>query len=234
MGLDAAEMIMDVEDAFDIQIDESTAPKIRTVGGFYGLVQAKLGVKQQEMCLSSVACFRLRRASMKLLGIERQQFRLHSRLEDLVPKRNRRGLWRNLSKETGFRLPKLQKPRFVFWTVLAGWFIAALVLRHFLRSQLLFSEFFVAFLVIFTPVYIIAATWLTARLAVCFPADCLTIRQCVNQVVTYNYGKLAKEFQCADPDRTWGILKQIIAQNLDVPPVKVTPEARFVEDLGCD
>jgi len=235
MGLDAAELVMDVEDSFDIRIDEA-GERIKTVGGLYGLIQAKLGVKEQEVCLSSVACFRLRRACMKLLGIERKRFRLDSRLEELIPRKARRRVWKKLSKETGFRLPKLQKPRLVFWMALLGWFIAALIawlmLRRFLRPPLDFGDFGGAFLIVFTPIYVVAAIWLTAGLAVCFPADSLTIRQIVNQIVVHNYGKLAKELQCPDPDKTWGILKQIIAQQLDVPPEKVTPEARFVEDLG--
>ena len=48
MGLDSVELVMSVEDAFQINISEEEASKIRTVGEFYDVVRSKLAIKDDE------------------------------------------------------------------------------------------------------------------------------------------------------------------------------------------
>ena len=53
MGLDAVELIMGVEEAFDIEIPDEEAPTIRTVGQMYALVLRKLALIEARPCMSS-------------------------------------------------------------------------------------------------------------------------------------------------------------------------------------
>lgn len=47
MGLDTVELLMDVEETFDIEISDKEASEIETVGEFYDVVLTKLEAQNQ-------------------------------------------------------------------------------------------------------------------------------------------------------------------------------------------
>lgn len=49
MGLDSVELVMDVEETFDIEISDREASNIETVGQFYDFILAKLAAAQRNM-----------------------------------------------------------------------------------------------------------------------------------------------------------------------------------------
>ena len=231
MGMDMAEVIMEVEDAFDINIDDSSWTKMRTVASLYALILNRLGVKQGDVCLSSAVCFRLRRVMLKQIGVTRKDFRVNTPLKDLIPLIKRQRTWKAIRSETGWSLPKLERSRPVIWTLRIGWAVVAVALGFYFKNLGYGAVFALVFVA--SVLYVIAAAVVTAPLAVHFPADCQSVRASVNRIVDTNYGKLVDEYKCSDPDAAWKILKQIIVERLGVAPEKVTPEARFTEDLNC-
>ena len=62
MGLDAVELIMAVEEAFDIEIPDREAEKLGTVGQMYAFIVNKLAFDQSRRCLSSAVFYRARQA----------------------------------------------------------------------------------------------------------------------------------------------------------------------------
>jgi acyl carrier protein len=227
MGLEIVELLMDVEDAFDITLPEDDYA--RTVGGLYALVLKKLNAKKEEVCLSSVVCFRLRRAVMQHCDIKRKQFRLNTELSEVFPRPDRRRLWSEVQRTTQFSIPSLVRSRMACWLAIALWLPSGAVLAHYLKIRASFG-FFLLYALAYAP----AAFLLTVPLAAQFPERCRTVRDAIKMILARNYGKLSKEFQYADSDEAWGVLKRLVAEKLNVPPERVTPEARFVEDLGCN
>ena len=61
MGLDSVEIVIEVEDAFDIAIDDDDAGQVLTVGNLHDLVVSKLPEREQEVCHSAHVFYRLRR-----------------------------------------------------------------------------------------------------------------------------------------------------------------------------
>ena len=168
---------------------------------------------------------------MKHSGISRKQFRLDVPLEQILPESGRRRTWTALGTETGWSLPRLVRTKPVCWAIFAGWAaIACLSAFSFLDAGFVPV---LAAAVLSSIIYLIIAFVATMPLAVHFPGKCQTVREGIQRIVDENYGSLAKEFRCADPDQTWAILKRILVESLGVSPEKVTPEARFVEDLNC-
>ena len=72
MGLDAVELIMAVEEAFDIEIPDWEGRNLSTAGQMYAYVVSRLAFPQRERCISSAVFYRIRRALMELYGVERR------------------------------------------------------------------------------------------------------------------------------------------------------------------
>ena len=53
MGLDAVELIMAVEEAFDIEIPDWEGRNLSTAGQMYAYVVSRLAFPQRERCISS-------------------------------------------------------------------------------------------------------------------------------------------------------------------------------------
>jgi hypothetical protein len=60
MGLDAVELVMEVEDRFEIFIWDEDASKIRTVGDLVTLVEARIAVTRAKICPTLEAFLGLR------------------------------------------------------------------------------------------------------------------------------------------------------------------------------
>lgn len=75
MGLDGVEIVMKVEDAFGITIDDGEAGKIATPGQLIDLVLSKVGRTVDEACLTQRAFHRVRAALMRRMGVSRNQIR---------------------------------------------------------------------------------------------------------------------------------------------------------------
>lgn len=63
MGLDSVELLLAVEDAFQIHIEDHEAGGVSTVGDLYNLVVTKLQGQDSKRCLTSAAFYRTRRGS---------------------------------------------------------------------------------------------------------------------------------------------------------------------------
>jgi hypothetical protein len=60
MGMDTIEILMKVEDTFDIKIPDREAEKILTVGDFHDVVWRQLYSKSSERCKSQSLFYKLR------------------------------------------------------------------------------------------------------------------------------------------------------------------------------
>lgn len=124
MGLDSVEILMEVEDAFDIRFEDADAEKLRTPGDLIEAVLGKIGQADAEACLVQRAFNLLRRVLMRHLPLKRRDIIPSARLADLVPKPERRKLMARLATDLGAgALPQLVRPRWLF-ALLSGLSIA--------------------------------------------------------------------------------------------------------------
>jgi hypothetical protein len=110
MGLDAVELILAVEDGFQIHIEDAEAGRVVTVGDLYQLVVSKLSSGTSKRCLTSAVFYRTRRRIVSVLGVDRREIRPCTSLEALLPEASRRNLWFALEEAMGLRLPALEHP----------------------------------------------------------------------------------------------------------------------------
>ena len=115
MGLDLVELTMRIEDTFSIQIPDSVASELITPGKVTDYILTQVEESQAPLpCLSQKAFHLLRRGFIQRLALPRQQFRLGTPLNDIVPEKGRGDVW----KEIGFAIgaqkwPAMSRPRWL-------------------------------------------------------------------------------------------------------------------------
>jgi acyl carrier protein len=234
MSLDTVELIMEIEDAFEIRITENSSEKMETVGDVYQYVldQQKNQLGQQPaVCLTAVTFYKLRRMLTAELGLDRGQLRPDSSTYAILPTENRGQQWARLEKALQLKLPELAMSPLLgnlCWIgpVLAGILLALLMLPPFpLPAAVLAGG--IGCLILLITCYGIAESHAT------LPAPAFaTLGDLAKVVLADNVTTIRRQYAAPNRSDTWEVLQAIIVKQLGVDPKDVTPEASFVYDLG--
>jgi hypothetical protein len=111
MGLDAVELVMAVDEKFDINITDEEASNALTVGHLKRLVLSKVALADTAGCLTQRAFHMIRKAAMAEFGVGRVGVRPDTPLDALVPQATRRESWMHFQSALGVAdLPELVRP----------------------------------------------------------------------------------------------------------------------------
>jgi acyl carrier protein len=237
MGLDAVELVMDVEEAFDIQIPDELAGEIRTVGDLYDVIiklSPSPGIEEsRERCLSA-ATFRLVRDAVRSeLSLDAVRLRPRDFVDAVLPRTGRRQVWSRLQARLDMRLPSLVRPSWLTIvatasTVLTGSLVGCWAFR--------FAGSIAAILWAIAAAVVagLALMKITEPFAVHTSAPFDSFRSLTKVILAYNYSALCDRFnaQASSPADIWDALCVIIVEQLGVKPETVTRDALFVDDLG--
>jgi acyl carrier protein len=204
MGMDSVELIMRVEEDFEIEILDNEAELISTPGALCAIIERKLGVLDAEKrsgCPTSRAFYQVRRELVEL-GTERQNIRPSSEFDSLLPRAHRRAMWNALSERLPVELPALQRS------------------PHWMGAALL-------------PLVCLPLVWwlgfqATKPRAVFAPPNNRTVAD-LSRRVAFTFPVVSGELPTRD---VWPQLQLIIADELSIAPEKVTRDADLVRDLG--
>jgi hypothetical protein len=112
MGLELVELMMDVEDRFQVSLPEEELQGIATVGQLCDLLVRHVCITGEGPCLSSMAFYRVRKALGEVCGTPRNDVRPDSKLEQVVPREGRGERWAELGEALGCDLrPVRPAPR---------------------------------------------------------------------------------------------------------------------------
>jgi len=159
-----------------------------------------------------------------------QAIRPSTELKTILPPRIRRRVWKRLQQEVPGRLRGLRLP-FRLGPVLAGACLVAgaigtamiVPLVGFVHAMVLGGTALVAMLLV--------AFFVTRPFALAFPHGVATVGDVARATLPPGYEVAVKQ-QMTD-EEVWEKLQKIVADTLGVKVEKVTPSARFVEDLGA-
>ncbi len=114
MGLDLVDMFMEIEEAFDIRIEQADVDKVVTPGDLIDLVMSKVALADAAGCLTQRAFNRLRAALLRQLPLKRRDIAPSVRMAELVPRTDREPLLQRLAADlhTG-PLPELERPQWL-------------------------------------------------------------------------------------------------------------------------
>jgi acyl carrier protein len=239
MGLDIVELVMEIEEAYEVQIPNREAERMRTVGDLYHCLLRQLGRQAAGPCLSGVTFYRVRRALMEL-GVPRQSVTPRTELEQLLPEDSRRMVWAQFRQALGpLQSRALERPPWLFVAV-GGAYVALYGAGAFALQGRHDLTFVGGVLVAGTLLSALFVYLLTRPLALSFPKGCVTIGDVVRDLTAHNYGEIAAgvvpEEDTVSPAREreiWDSLCRIVGEQLGVDPKRITPETTWGE-LGAD
>ena len=232
MGLDGVELVMAVEEAFDIQIEDAAAAQLLTPRLLTDYVLNKVNTATATVCLTQRAFNLLRKSLIHQCGFKRSQIAPNVSLAQLLPKPQRRKIIQQVIAELGIKKPpEFIRPRWLnimltIGSVLAG-VLAAVATSHFLYSIEVWV-FIVAALVAAG-----IALRLTKPLCTEFPWNLQTIGDLSRWVMTHK-GDLADATPSGWTREQITIrVRELIVEQLGVKP-DFSDDANFVKDLGMD
>jgi hypothetical protein len=116
MGLDLVELVIRIEDTFEITIPDNVATQLTTPGKVIDFIFSQVETSNEFSCLSQQSFYFLRERFVPFLNLPRKDFRPKTQLESLFPIENRKLVWERLKTEIGDSvLPELARP---VWLVL--------------------------------------------------------------------------------------------------------------------
>ena len=228
MGLDIVELVMAVEDDFEIPLPNDWG-EIRTVGDLHQVICHQLDqhrMRPLQTCPSIATFLETRNALLAMSPVARREVRPSSLLTEVISGRQRRQMWQQLQARTNISLPPLGLPDSLRTVVYVACVSVLLLLTLVaVRSAGVLLVGLVGTLLL--PMLYFA----TRPLALAFPEGCQTVGDVVRHARQISR---TENSQPTDPDVVWQRLVGIVSDQLDVPISDVTRQARFVEDLLCD
>jgi hypothetical protein len=122
MGLDAVELVLEIEESFGIKIPDDRASEIETIGELYEFVLAvRPGRNLSGGCLSAATFRMIRRTVCSRLSAKVYRLRPRDELNSIMPQVGRRRFWDQLQTDLALRFPRLVRPG---WLVTVSWGVA--------------------------------------------------------------------------------------------------------------
>ena len=246
MGLDSVEIILQIEESFNISVSDEEAASVRTVGQMYELILSK--IRTIPDCMSSKTFYELRRSLTRILGIPRRSIRPATVLEEFFPLQGRRVLWQKFSDSCELEVPRLHysaawEQRFMTGSAIASALLLVVpgCLLHW------FSGFHFPFQISLVFYWIVAIFLWIVLFGI---LDIALIRACSflrSELPAVSMGNLTRvvlgmndtlvqtreeEHDVMSTDQVWAKLVKIIQDQLQVEIDEIVPDARFVDDLG--
>ncbi len=223
MGLDGVELIINIEDEFEISISDDEVYKSATVGNMVDLILSHLRRSKNELCPSQRGFYIVRRTLMDKYNVPRNLIKPSTKLNDLFEKKARYKVWKelvsSLAKKSTF-IPSLSRPRLINNIV-------------FIFLPLLFSLSLIFMtgikgipigVIMYIFVMIILAKF-TQPFKTEFPNKIYVVKDLIRFVTTTNDKVWTK-------DEVYEKLREISVRVLGVKPEDIKPEAHWVKDLA--
>ena len=231
MGLDYVELVMAVEEALEIEIEDEEAQRVDTVGDLHRLAVSKLEMRREEaknpvVCARVPAFNRIRRALIDVAGVERSAIRPATPIDTLVSRSGRREAWEKLAEHSGLRWPQLTAPAWLLWTALAA--SAGACVAAYLSYRLTWS------LVLVLGAVFVLILKATKPLQVELQGGIATMGDLTRAVAGLNYILLTRGRETLTPEEVWDALVEIIVRQLSIDRSEIRPEASFSRDLRVD
>lgn len=237
MGLDTVELMMQVEDEFDVQIPNDQWWRLQTVGDMCAMVASLSNPMWKGLCRHPRAFCTLRRGLMQM-GHERHHIRTKTPIHELFPRPQIRRRWQHLTRMTGYKLPDLRPP---IWILRVALFVPLFL---FVAMTVAVCALFVwpidpiilmiaIALTIVSPCSIFLLPWLTRPFAV-HPDDCDTVGDLVRWVVRHNTMSEMTDQYLLTGEHHFARIRAIVSEQLNIPEAEIHLHSRFIEDLRAN
>jgi acyl carrier protein len=229
MGLDGVELVMNLEEAFGVQITDEEATNCRTPRMVIDMIFSKLKTADEHVCRSQRAFYAIRRVLVQTFGLERKSITPDMRLRDIIPESRQKELWEQFKAALSpNNWPALALPRWMSRSILTlcvAVFATGAVIEIHLSGRVGSG---LACGVALAGLFGIAAALLSRPYCICIPAHIESIRDLIPHAIT------------SDRMAGWNredvaiVVKRLTAEQLGLDESEFTEDSRFVEDLHMD
>lgn len=230
-GEEGWSLVQVIQDSFNVEFSADDLIAANTVGRLGECISTKLkGSPRTERCLSAFVFYRLRRALMRLLAVQRSQIHSCTKLDQLFPWAKRQNQWRTLARQSDLSLPKLVYP---------SWLIAGLLLTSMAIAVVFGGSFWrmsnsgLATFGVWIFSFVVLG-WLAGPLARAFPHSCDTVGGLVRVAVARNHSKLASELGPCSVGELFTVLRQLIAVEIGCELRDISESTAFPQGLRID
>src|ERR1700723_796329 len=233
VGEDTYDLLAAIEDAFGINFQDYGAILGKSVLELAEHIANELPHPKADRCLSSVAFYKVRRAFQDQVGTIRSKVRPGTSLASLLPWTKRRDHWRRVQEQLALDLPALTIP---WWLVASslGMVVALSLALSAATKAVIGSGLNVMNVVILSFCLWIFVTRLFLPLGKGIPKGCETFGGLVKIVLARNYAAFASRYGNAPLDEVAALLCQLIAVEVGLNPVDVTPDPPIPSDLDIE
>jgi acyl carrier protein len=229
MGLDAVELVMEVEDRFNVKLADSECARVRTVADLAALVISRLP-RPSGFCPTARTFFELRSQMVNGAAVERRLVRPKARLEALFPSGLRRP-WRMLRKANP-RLPRLVASSAVDTAML--WATALCVFSGVAVVAVIWATLGAgAGVIAFLLMALVSGFIIHASSAIGWrlPPGVETVGDVVRLIAPIEVAHGSQGERLLAQQQVLAEVRRITSQQLGLPLEKVQPESSFVKDL---
>lgn len=230
MGLDGVEIVMAVEEGFDIRIENAEAEQIRTPGDLINLVANKVGCAHTAACLSQRAFNRVRKVLADRCDVERKLITPGTDLRNVLPPEHRNVLLGHLRSDLQIgSTPALERRAVVTYPLIAAALLAgaamASTLWKFNGAAAVLAGGATAALFGFVAEK--STRWLRTE----FPGHLRTIGHLSHWIVAHSPSLAGTAVTAWTRDQIALRVREIVIDQLGCEE-QYREDARFIEDLG--
>jgi acyl carrier protein len=221
MGLDGVELVMAVEEEFQIAISDSEASECSTVRKLVELVHSRLRHSSTDPCPSQHSFYLTRQKLISILHTPRQKIKPETKLDEIIPKKNRKKLWSEVTTALAdgvFFHNRLVRPKWLTYGLLPAFFVLPCAYFFWLGFPFALS------LISTLPVFILLER-ITRLFSTEFPAGMSQVKDLIKLVKSLNSKTWSEE-------EVFVKIRTITAEQLGIDESLVTLDAKFVDDLG--
>ena len=229
MGMDGVEIVMAVEDVFEIQIEDSEAEKILTPRQLIDLVMSKVETTSTDICLTHRSFNLLRQFFVHRCAMSRKQFTPDISLRIAFPRPERRARLQQLSVELAIESPpQLVRPHWLKTSLFGVTSIAGLAAAvPFTHSPI---PFWLPTLAAAAATGYIGAV-ATRNFCTEFPKGLTNIGELARWIMTHKANLAAPQAPSWTRDQVAARVREIVVHILGCDST-YRQDARFIQDLG--
>lgn len=229
MGLDAVELVVDVEEEFGISIQVAECERIRTVADLVALIQSRIEAAQLAVCPTLTSFLLVRTYTREITSNDTLRMRTGTRIVDVLSRPQRQWLWKRLDALVGSTTPPLRRPQlmqrslivFALLTFVLAIVVAAKIDLAILPLTLLLAA-----------IIALLCHFATGPFRSDPPDSLSTFGTIARRVAGASVA--TRHLHADTPSAILDVLRPIVADVLGVDISEVLPDARFVEDLGME
>ncbi len=230
MGLDSVELLIDIENAFQISISDQEAENTGTVGELYNLIINKIDYSKHNKCNSQVMFYKLRQVLSYHCQFDKNKITPKTKLEDLFDEKSIKLKWKNIQDELYFNISDLQRSR----SLKLGLRIISII--GVIISIILFSDLFIDsnMNMKITSFLIILFIYVLWRVTIPFKSypKFVTVGEWITGILPINIKIIDLSIQ--DKNDVLSVLKFIINDKAGVPIKDIKLDSHIVYDLGIN